>query len=154
MPPSQLAPCSPAPPRAQASPLLLAAMRTLLPQGPLIVRVSKLHTPEVLIGRNELDPHVPPVRASHSLPDDVSVHSTARGQVRHTQSLLQFNFLWRYQQAAVGVHYPGNRWFLNRGPPGPIQLYLPRPARVHSRTATFLAHPDISWQVLGKRHPD
>src|SRR5271156_6873452 len=75
-PPSPLAPDSLAPPLAQASPLLLAAMRTLLPQGPSIVRVSKLHTPEVLVGRNELDPHVPTVRPLHSFPDDVSIHGT------------------------------------------------------------------------------
>src|SRR5271156_3553423 len=76
---------NPPSPRAQASPLLLTAKRTLLPQGPSIVRVSKLHTPEVLIGRYELHPPVPPVRPLHSFPDDVSVHGTARGQVRHTQ---------------------------------------------------------------------
>src|SRR5271155_5150944 len=147
MPPSQLAPCSPPSPRAQASPLLLTAKRTLLPQGPSIVRVSKLHTPEVLIGRNELDPHVPTVRPLHSFPDDVSIHGTARGQVRHTQSLLQFDFLWRDQQAAVGVHYPGNRWFLNCRPIRSIQQYRHRHARVHTRTAPFLARFDISWQV-------
>ncbi len=156
-PPTRLCALAPdwaAPPPARASALISAVMRKLSLQGPLTVQVSKLHTPEILVGRNELYPHIPTVRPPHSLPHDVPIHRAARGHVRHTQSLLQFNFLWGYQQAAVGIHDPGNCRLLTERPAMPVQLYGHWHARIHPRTAPLLAHSYVFRQVYAKWHPD
>jgi hypothetical protein len=64
---------------------------------------SKVHTPEFQIGRHELYPQIPTVRPLHTFPDDDRFLCLSRGQIRHPQPLLQVEFPWTHQKAAVGI---------------------------------------------------
>src|SRR6202050_3589981 len=132
--------------------LVLPASPKVYPPAPSDFQISQFHTPEIQTLRGNFNSHIPTVWSLNALPNHHTFHCPARGQIRESQMLLQFEFLRAHQQAAVRANHSCECWLVGRRAVMFIARNHYRYARIHTRSAPSWARSYISWEILSITH--